>query len=157
MLKGSNLYCEVGSVVSNSSWPHGLYSSWNSPGQNTGAGSLSILQGIFPTQRSSPGLPHCRRILHQLSHKGSPRILEWVAYPFSRGFSWPRSPSASPALQEDSLPTELSGKPLLARMFTGKSSLLTSSWFRLRCHSCKPQLAVSPQSNKEQNVQSTCL
>ena len=61
----------------------------NSPGQNTGVGSLFLLQGIFPTQGSSPGLLHCRRILYQLSHKGSPRILEWVAYPFSRGSSWP--------------------------------------------------------------------
>ena len=43
----------------------------NSPGQNTGVGSLSLLQGIFPTQISNPGLPHCRRILYQLSHKGS--------------------------------------------------------------------------------------
>ena len=47
--------------------------------------------GIFPTQRSNPGLPHCRQILYQLSHKGSPRILEWVAYPFSRGSSRPRN------------------------------------------------------------------
>ena len=47
-------------------------------------GSLSLLQGIFPTQGSNPGLLHWRRILYQLSHKGSPRILEWVAYPFSR-------------------------------------------------------------------------
>ena len=53
------------------------------PGQNTGVGSLSFLQGIFPTQGLNPGLPHCRQILYQLSHKGSPRILEWVAYPFS--------------------------------------------------------------------------
>ena len=60
-----------------------------SPGQNTVVGSLSLFQGIFPTQGSNPGLPHCRRILYQLSHKGSPRILEWVAYPFSRGSSWP--------------------------------------------------------------------
>ena len=45
---------------------------WNSPGQNTGVGSLSLLQGIFPTQGSNPGLRHCRQILHQLSHKGSP-------------------------------------------------------------------------------------
>ena len=66
------------SVVSNSLWPHGLYSPWNSPGQNTGVGSLSLLQRIFPTQGSNPGLPHCRQILYQLSHKGSPRILEWV-------------------------------------------------------------------------------
>ena len=55
------------------------YSPWNSPDQNTGVGSLSLLQGIFPTQVSNPGLPHFREILYQLSHKGSPRILEWVA------------------------------------------------------------------------------
>ena len=47
---------------------------WNSPGQNTGVGSFSLLQGIFPTQGSNPGLPHCRRILYQLSHKGSPVV-----------------------------------------------------------------------------------
>ena len=69
----------------------GLYSRWYSPGQNTGVCSLSLLQGIFPTQESNPGLPYCRRILYQLSHKGSPRILEWVAYPFSSGSSWPRN------------------------------------------------------------------
>ena len=48
-----------------------IYSLWNSPGQNTGVGSLSLLQGIFPTQGLNPGLPHCRRILYQLSHQGS--------------------------------------------------------------------------------------
>ena len=70
---------------------HGLYSPRNSPGQNTGVGSLSLLQGIFPTQGLNPGLPHCRQILYQLSQQGSPRILEWVAYLFSRGSSWPRN------------------------------------------------------------------
>ena len=75
----------------NSLWPHGLHSPWNSPGQNTGMGSLSLLQGIFPTQGLNPGLLHCRWILYQLSHKGSPRILEWVAYPFSRESSQPRN------------------------------------------------------------------
>ena len=64
---------------------------WNSLGQNTGVGSLSLLQGIFPTQGSNPGLLHCRRTFYQLSHKGSLRILEWVAYPFSRGSSQPRN------------------------------------------------------------------
>ena len=53
------------------------------------SGSLSLLQRIFPTQGLNPRLPHGRWILYQLSHKGSPRILEWVAYPFSRGSSWP--------------------------------------------------------------------
>ena len=54
-------------------------------------GSLSLLQGIFPTQGSNPGLPHCRQILYHLSHKGGPGILEWVAFPFSRGSSRPRN------------------------------------------------------------------
>ena len=67
--------------MSNSLRPHGLYSPWNSPGQNTGMGSRSLLQGIFPTQESNPGLPHWRQILYQLNHQGSPRILEWLAYP----------------------------------------------------------------------------
>ena len=59
------------SVVSNSSGPHGLYSQGNSRDQNTGVVSRSLLQGIFPTQGSNPGLPHCRQILYQLSHQGS--------------------------------------------------------------------------------------
>ena len=79
--------------MSNSLWPHGLYSPWNSAGQNTGVGSCSLLRGIFQTQGSNPGVLHCRWILYQLSHKGSPRILQWVAHPFSRGSSWPRNRS----------------------------------------------------------------
>ena len=68
-----------------------INSSWNSPGENTWVSSLSLLQGIIPTQGSNPGLPHYRRILYQLRHKRSPRILEWVAYPFSNGSSQPRN------------------------------------------------------------------
>ena len=65
---------------------------WNFPGQNTGVGSCSLFQGIFPTQGLNPGLPHCRQILCQLSHQGSPGILKWIAYPCSRVLSsWPRS------------------------------------------------------------------
>ena len=70
---------ESRSVVSDSLRPHGLYSPRNSPGQNTGVGSLSLLQGIFPIQGSNPGLPHCRQILYQLSHQGSPPYLELKA------------------------------------------------------------------------------
>ena len=78
--------------VSNSLRPHVLYSPWDSLGQNTRVGSLSFLQGIFPTQGLNPGLPHCKVIFfYQLSHKGSPRILEWVAFPFSSGSSRPRN------------------------------------------------------------------
>ena len=83
-------WSESHSVMSDSLQPHGLYNPWNSPGQNTGVGTLSLLQGIFPTQGSYPGLLHCRQMLYQLSYKRSPRILEWVAYPFSSRSSWPR-------------------------------------------------------------------
>ena len=69
---------EIHSVGCNSLWPHGLYSSWNSPGQNTGVDSHSLLQEIIPTQGSNPGLPHCRWILYQLSHKGSHRCESWT-------------------------------------------------------------------------------
>ena len=64
--------------MSDSSWPYGLYSPWNFPGQNTGLGSLSLLQGIFPTQGSNPALLHCRRILYQLSHMGLTWSLHFV-------------------------------------------------------------------------------
>ena len=64
------------SVMSNSLWPHGLWPTrflcpWNSPGKNT-VGSQSLLQGIFPTQRLNPGLPHRKQIPYCLSHQGSP-------------------------------------------------------------------------------------
>ena len=55
----------------------------DSPDKNTGVGCHVLLE-IFPTQGSNPGLSHCRQILYHLSHQGSPGILEWVAYPFSR-------------------------------------------------------------------------
>ena len=63
---------ESRSVVSDSLRPHGLHSPWNSPGQNTRVGCLSLLQRTFPTEGSNPGLLHCRRILYQLIHQGSP-------------------------------------------------------------------------------------
>ena len=68
------LESESRSVVSNSLRPHGLHSPWNFQGQDTGVGSLPLLQGMLPTRGSNPGLPHCRRILYQLSHRGSPTI-----------------------------------------------------------------------------------
>ena len=82
--------------MSNSAQPHRrqptrLQRPWDSPGKNTGVGCYALLQGILPTQGLKPVLLHCRWILHCLSHQGSPRILEWVAYPLSRGSSWPRN------------------------------------------------------------------
>ena len=85
----------VKAKVAQSCWslcdPQGPYCPWNSPGQNTGVSSLSLLQGIFPTQGSNPGLLYCRWVLYQLSHEGSPGILEWVAYLFSSGSSQSRN------------------------------------------------------------------
>ena len=60
--------------------PHGLYSPWNSPDQNTEVGSCSLLQGTFPTQGSNPDLLHCRQILYQLSHKESIIMLIWFLF-----------------------------------------------------------------------------
>ena len=100
------------SAMSDSLRPLRLYRPWNFPGQNTGVGSLSFLQGIFPTQGLNPGLLHCRWILYQLSHQGSPRILEWVAYPFPGDLPDPGIKPGSPALQASSLPAELWGKPI---------------------------------------------
>ena len=62
---------ESHSIVFDSLRPHSLYSPWNSPGQNTGVGSLSLLQGLFPTQGLNLGLLHCRQILYHLSYLGS--------------------------------------------------------------------------------------
>ena len=72
------------SVVSNSLSPPGSSVNGDSPGQNTGVGCHAPLQGNFPTQGSNPGLPHCRRVLYQLSHKpkdtgvGSLYLLQWI-------------------------------------------------------------------------------
>ena len=70
--------CKSHSVMSNSLWPQGLYSPWNSPGQNTGVGGLSLLQGIFWIQASNPGLPHYRQILYQLSHREINKLFTWL-------------------------------------------------------------------------------
>ena len=92
-----------------------------SPGQNPGVGSVSLLQGIFPTRRSNLGLPHFGWILYQLSRKGSPRILQWVAYPFCSGSSRPRNRTRV-SCTGGGFFTQLSGKP----MREGPSKLLSA-------------------------------
>ena len=87
---------ESHSVVSDSLQPHGCNPPGSSvhrdsPGKNTWTGCHALLQGIFPTQGLNSGVPHFRLILYHLSHERSPRILQWVAYPFSRGTFWPRN------------------------------------------------------------------
>ena len=76
-----------------------------------------LLQGIFPIQGLNPGLLHCRWILYHLCHQGSPWILEWVAIPYPGYLSNPGIELGSPALQADSLPSELPGKSLCLAMW----------------------------------------
>ena len=71
--------------------PPGSFVHGDSLGKNTGVGCHAILQGIFLTQGSNPVLLHCRQILSHVSHQGSPRCLELVAYPFSKGSSRPKN------------------------------------------------------------------
>ena len=107
------LWSEVRSVVSDSLQPHELYSPRNSPGQNTGVGSHSLLQGFFPTQGSNPGLPHGGQILYKRSHQGSPRILECEAT--SGMSSWARPhPEVRPEGREP-LPDKAGESTLLSR------------------------------------------
>ena len=56
------------------------YSPWNSPGQNTGVGSLFLLQGIFPTQGTNPGLPHCRWIFTSWATRDNTRYISFTYY-----------------------------------------------------------------------------
>ena len=71
--------------------PPGSFVHGDSPGKTIGVGCHALPQGISPTQGPNTGLLHCRRILYHLSHQGSPGIVEWVAYPSSRGTSRPRN------------------------------------------------------------------
>ena len=126
---------ESRSVVSDSLWPHGLYSPWNSPGQNTGMGSLSLLQRIFPTQGLNPGLQHCRWIFLPAESQGRPRILEWVAYPFSSRSSQPRNRTRVSCIA--------------GRFFTNwamREALISIKWHLLRTKYLLPSLVLmSPQ------------
>ena len=91
--------------------PTKLLCPWDSLGKNTGVDFHALLQGIFPTQGLNLGLPHCRQILYHLSHQGSPRMLEWVTCPFSRGSSRHRDPTGVSCIAGGFLPAEPQGKP----------------------------------------------
>ena len=92
-------------VMSDSLEPHGLQPArlicpWGVSRQEYWSGLPCPPPGIFLIQGSNPGFLHCRWILfYQLSHQGSPRILQWVAYPFSRDLPDPGIKLGSPALQ----------------------------------------------------------
>ena len=97
---------ESHSLVSNCETPW-IVCSYNSPGQNTGVGILSCLQWIFPTQRSSPGLPNCKQIIYQLSHREVQEHQSGQPTPSPVDLPDPGIELGFPALQVDSLPTEL--------------------------------------------------
>ena len=127
----------------------------DSPGKNTGVGCHALLQGIFPTQRSNPSFLHGRQILYRPSHQGSPRILEWVPCPPLGDLPNPGIKPRSPALQEDSLPSEPPGKPKNTGM--GSLSLLQCifltqewNWCLLHCRQTLYQLSYqgSPMRNR---------
>ena len=91
------------SVVSDSWWPHGLQPAWllcqwGFSRQEYWSGLPCPPPGNLPKPGSNPGLPQCRRILYHLSHQGSPRILESIACPFSRGSSQPRNWTGIPCI-----------------------------------------------------------
>ena len=103
-------------MVSDSLKHHGLQPGrllcpWNSPDQNTRVGNHFILQRIFPTQESNPGLLHYRQILYQLSHREAQEYWSGQPIPSPGDLPHPGNEPGFPALQADSLPTELSGKP----------------------------------------------
>ena len=106
------------SVMSDSSWPHGLWPTklfcpWGFSRQEYWSPLPCPPSGIFPPQGSNPSLPHCRQILYCLSHKGSPRMLEWAASPFSRGSSQPRNGTGVSCIAGGFLPAEPPGSPML--------------------------------------------
>ena len=99
----------------------------DAPGNNTGVGCHSCLQGIFPALGWNPGLPHCKQILYHLSYQGSPKLLEWIAYTFSRGIFLTQESNQSPALQVDSLPVVLPGESILFSITTSCFSIHLSN------------------------------
>ena len=114
---------------------------WNSPGQSTGVGGLFLLQGIFLTQGSNPGLLHCRQTLYQLNHKGSIRILEWVAYPFPRGSSQLRNRTRVSCIAGGLFSSKF---PFTSPMWSESCSVVSSS--------LPPHGLYSPQNSLGQNT-----
>ena len=138
--------CESGSeseshsVVSGSLWPHALYSPWNSLGHNTGMGSLSLLQGIFPTQGLNPGLPHCRQILYHLSYHGGPYKQKTEAKTFTLVCFWLRLTQSCPT-PCDSMDYSLPGSSV-----RGTSQARTLSW-----------VAISSSRGSSQTMNWICI
>ena len=116
------------SVMSDSLWPHRL--ACQSPlsvgcsRPESWSGLSCPPPGDLPNPGLNPGLPLCRWILYQLSHQGSPRVLEWVAYPFSRGTSWSRNWTGVSCIAVGPLPAEPAGKPTFSSLAASKDFYL---------------------------------
>ena len=108
----------------------------DSPGKNTGVGCHDLLQGILPTQGSNPGLPHCRCILYCLSHQGSLRIWEWVAYRFGEGNGTP--------LQYSCLENPMDGGAWWAAVHgvTKSQTQLSAFTFTFQFHALEKEMAT---------------
>ena len=118
----------------------------DSPGRNTGCQAL--LQGIFLTQGSNPGLLHCRRILDCQSHQRSPRIRKRVPVPSPGGLPHPGTEPGSPALQAGSLPAELPRKPW-PRLAVTLGRALEPGRTRPCRVPCDPQLIHVPKAREQ--------
>ena len=134
---------ESHSVVSDSLRPHRLHSPWNSPGHNTGVGRLSLLQGIFPTQGSQPGLPHCRQILY--SHIAGRFFTSWATkeaqeywsgypIPSPKDLPYPGIEPGSPALEAEALPSKSCSQ------FPSSSRTFELQWRKTRRAASSPSL-----------------
>ena len=128
--------------MSDSLWLHGLYSPWNSPGQNTGVGSLCLLQGIFPTPGLNPGLLHCRRILYhwalllsswnyhnivnQLSDQISSSVVSDSLWPHESQHTRPLCPSPAPGVYPNLCPSSQWCHPAISSSVVPFSSCFQS-------------------------------
>ena len=104
----------------------------DSPSKDTGVGCHALLQGIFPTQGSNPGLLCCMWILYCLCHQGSQRILIWVAYFFSSGSSQPRKQIRISCIAGGFLPTKLPGMSLVDNYSPCKNQYQNSKVFLVK-------------------------
>ena len=139
------------SVMSNSLRPHGLQPTrllhpWNFPGKNTGVVCHFLLQGIFLTQESNPGLPHCRQMLYHLSHLGSPKYPLLTKIQHSQklkkkvNFRWCILPPSlhTPPLALTSAPGPAMASPLISKR---------NSSYSLRCGQPSPPQVPTPCSS----------
>ena len=133
-------------VMSNSLQPARLLCPWNSPGKNTGVGSHSLLQEIFPTQGSNPVLLHCRQILYHLSHQGSPKQrYHTLAWQLQAGAEQELPPSKGTCTSQ----------PLLHKKPPPKLSGLKQSF--ISYHSGCQQFGLGPASVSSADLPQTCI